>query len=43
VYRDLEGVTHVAVVLDDPTGDLLAGYGRFLYYGPEELEPVAQA
>jgi hypothetical protein len=34
----------VAVVLaDDPCGDLLAGYGRFLYYGPEELEPVAPA
>jgi hypothetical protein len=44
VYRDLEGHTYVAVVLaDDPCGDLLAGYGRFLYYGPEELEPVAPA
>jgi hypothetical protein len=41
IYRDLEGVTHVAVVLaDDPAGELLAGYGRYLYYGPEELEPV---
>jgi hypothetical protein len=41
VYRDLEGATHVAIVLaDDPSGDLLAGYGRFFYYGPDELEPV---
>jgi len=41
VYRDLEGVTHVAVVLDDdPSGDLHAWYGRYLYYGPEELEPL---
>jgi len=40
VYRDLEGTTHVAIVLaDDPSGDLLAGYGRFFYYGPDELEP----
>jgi hypothetical protein len=40
VYRDLEGVTHVAVVLaDDPSGDLHAWYGRYLYYGPDELEP----
>jgi hypothetical protein len=42
IYRDLEGVTHVAVVLaDDAAGDLLAEYGRYLYYRPEELEPVA--
>jgi hypothetical protein len=43
VYRDLEGATHVAVVLaDDPSGDLHAWYGRFMYYGPEELEPVKE-
>jgi hypothetical protein len=44
VYRDLEGITHVAVVLaDDPSADLLAGYGRFLYYRPDELEPVKES
>jgi hypothetical protein len=44
IYRDLEGVTHVAVVLaDDAAGDLLAEYGRYLYYGPEELEPEEPA
>ena len=41
VYRDLEGVTHVAVVVaDDAAGDLLAEYGRYLYYRPDELEPA---
>jgi hypothetical protein len=43
VYRDLEGSTHVAVVLaDDPSGDLHAWYGRYLYYRPEELEPLKE-
>ncbi|MEP6917551.1 MAG: hypothetical protein ABJC89_18010 [Acidobacteriota bacterium] len=43
VYTDLEGRTHVAVVVDDdPAGDLHAAYGRFLYYGPDEVEPVAE-
>jgi len=44
VYRDLDGATHLAVVLaDDPSGDLHAWYGRYLYYGPEELEPLKEA
>lgn len=41
VYRDLEGLVLVAVVLDDdPAGALHAEFGRFFYYGPEELEPA---
>jgi hypothetical protein len=41
VYRDLEGLVLVAIVLDDdPAGALHADFGRFMYYGPEELEPV---
>jgi hypothetical protein len=41
VYRDLEGRPYLAVVLDDdPAGDLHAEFGRFLYYGSEEVEPV---
>jgi hypothetical protein len=41
VYRDLEGRPFLAVVLDDdPGGDLHAEFGRFLYYGSEEVEPV---
>jgi hypothetical protein len=44
VYRDLEDRVHVAVVLDDdPAGDLHASYGRFMYYGPEELVPLEDA
>jgi len=39
VYRDVEGRVLVAVVLDDdPAGALHAEFGRFFYYGPEELE-----
>jgi hypothetical protein len=44
VYRDLDDRVHVAVVLDDdPAGDLHASYGRFMYYGPEELVPLEDA
>jgi hypothetical protein len=41
VYRDVDERVLVAVVLDDdPAGALHAEYGRFFYYGPEELEPA---
>lgn len=41
VYSDVDGQTHVAVTLkDDPASDLHQWYGRFYYFGPEELEPV---
>ena len=44
IYRDLEDRVHVAVVLaDDPAGELHASYGRFMYYGPEELIPLEDA
>jgi hypothetical protein len=42
VHRDLDGETHVAVVLvDDPAAELHDWYGRYLYFAPDELEPVA--
>jgi hypothetical protein len=42
VYFDVDGGTHVAVVLeDDPGGDLYDTTGRFYYFGPEEIEPLA--
>jgi hypothetical protein len=42
VHSDVDGEIHVAVVLvDDPAADLHEWYGRFLYFGPEELEPLA--
>jgi hypothetical protein len=41
VYFDVDGGTHVAVVLeDDPGGDLYDTTGRFYYFGPEEIEPL---
>ena len=38
---DLDGETHLAVVLvDDPAAELHDWYGRYLYFAPDELEPV---
>ncbi len=42
VYFDLDGDTHVAVVLeDDPGRDLYDTTGRFYYFAPDEIEPLA--
>ncbi|MDQ3628959.1 MAG: hypothetical protein M3419_09155 [Actinomycetota bacterium] len=41
VHSDVDGETHVAVVLvDDPAADLHDWYGRYLYFAPDELEPI---
>jgi hypothetical protein len=41
VHRDVDGETHVAVVLvDDPAAEMHDWYGRYLYFAPDELEPV---
>jgi hypothetical protein len=41
VYFDVDGDTHVAVILeDDPGRDLYDTTGRFYYFGPEEIEPL---
>lgn len=41
VLLDVDGETHVAVTLDDdPAAELNAAVGRFLYFAPDELEPV---
>jgi hypothetical protein len=41
VYFDVDGQTHVAVVLlDDPAADLHEWYGRYLYFAPEEIQPL---
>jgi hypothetical protein len=43
VLTDVDGNVHVAVVLvDDPAADLHDWYGRYLYFGPDELEPLQQ-
>ena len=41
VHFDVDGATHVGVVLvDDPAADVNEWYGRFLYFAPDEIEPV---
>jgi hypothetical protein len=41
VYFDVDGGTHVAVMLeDDPGGDLYGATGRYYYFGPDEIEPL---
>jgi hypothetical protein len=43
VHVDLDGQTHVAVSLvDDPASELHDWYGRYLYFAPDELEPLAE-
>ena len=42
VFFDVDGATHVAVTLDDDEGaDLHQAHGRFLYFSPEEIEPLS--
>ncbi|MEU7629234.1 hypothetical protein AB0C34_04495 [Nocardia sp. NPDC049220] len=41
VHEDVDGQAHVGVVLDDdPAADLHEWYGRYLYFAPDELEPL---
>ncbi len=41
VREDVDGNTHVAVVVeDDPAADLHDWYGRYLYFAPDEVEPL---
>ena len=41
VLSDVDGETHVAVVLeDDPAADLHDWYGRYWYFAPDEVEPL---
>jgi hypothetical protein len=43
VHEDVEGNQHVAVVVeDDPAADLHDWYGRYLYFAPDEVEPLAE-
>jgi hypothetical protein len=44
VHIDLDGETHVAVtLLDDPAAEMHDWYGRYLYFAPDELEPLVEA
>lgn len=41
VLLDVDGATHLAVTLDDdPGADIRREQGRYLYFGPEEVEPL---
>jgi hypothetical protein len=41
VHEDVEGNKHVGVVVDDdPAAELHDWYGRYLYFSPDELEPL---
>jgi len=41
VFFDVDGDQHVAVTIDDdPAAELHQWHGRFLYFHPDEVEPV---
>ncbi len=41
VHETVDGDQHVGVVIeDDPAADLHEWYGRYLYFAPDEVEPV---
>ncbi len=42
VFADVDGGVHLAVTLDDdPAASELMWQGRYLYFGPDEVEPMA--
>ncbi|MCQ4117703.1 hypothetical protein [Rhodococcus tibetensis] len=42
VHADVDGDTHIGVVLqDDPASDMHEWYGRYLYFAPDEVEPIS--
>lgn len=43
VHEDVDGDQHVGVVIeDDPAADLHDWYGRYLYFAPDEVEPLIE-
>jgi hypothetical protein len=43
VHEDVDGNQHVAVVVDDdPAAELHEWYGRYLYFAPDEVEPLTE-
>ena len=41
VFNDVEGDQHVAVTVDDdPATDELSWQGRYLFFHPDEVEPL---
>jgi hypothetical protein len=43
VLADVDGETHLAVALDGAEGEVQRSHGRYLYFAPDELEPLAGA
>ena len=44
VLHDVDGLAHLALsVVDDPGADLRRDHGRFLYFAPDEVEPLSAA
>jgi hypothetical protein len=44
VFFDVDGNNHLAVTLeDDPAAELHQWHGRFLYFAPDEVEPLEDA
>jgi hypothetical protein len=42
VHGDVDGEIHVGVVLvDDPASEMHEWYGRYLYFAPDELQPLS--
>jgi hypothetical protein len=43
VHEDVDGEQHIGVVIeDDPAADLHDWYGRYLYFAPDEVEPIVE-
>jgi len=43
VLSDVDGQTHVAVALDGEEGEVQRSHGRYLYFSPDELQPLVGA
>ncbi len=44
VLFDVDGQVHLAVTpVDDPAADLQRNHGRFLYFAPDEVQPLSQS
>ena len=41
VLLDVDGGSHLAVTLDELAEDGVNPHGRFLYFAPDEVEPIA--
>ena len=43
VHEDVDGDQHIAVVIeDDPAAEMHDWYGRYLYFAPDEVEPLTE-